>query len=347
MLCPHPRWRCRPHALQSADAEPWRLRLSRRTITRYELELIAKSYKRLALRLHPDRNPTAGATAAFQLLGRAYQTLKDQSTRRAYDLIYPSIQRSAPCPGTTQTPRPSPTSAPPQSEALSEATQIAALYRSKQERAARWQTKKTACDSAIFELRRSIRQLEQKIKDLESIAAAEAAVEAQKNSWGTWIVSPLYKKVEDTEDEKARKDRERQERKIERDLKERLVIAKKMDLKVEEILLRTSKEDVSAADRSEDYKIRVIEARRTARETREREAKEKAERERLAKILRQAQEQRAERERAEYERAMKMWKEEQERARAATRHVYTSSCAHKGWWPKVKGRASCPECDES
>jgi curved DNA-binding protein CbpA len=31
-----------------------------------ELELITRSYKRLALKLHPDRNPRRDATEAFQ-----------------------------------------------------------------------------------------------------------------------------------------------------------------------------------------------------------------------------------------------------------------------------------------
>ena len=34
---------------------------------------------------------------------------------------------------------------------------------------------------------------------------------AQENSWVTWLLSPLYKKVEDSEEEKERKDRGRQE----------------------------------------------------------------------------------------------------------------------------------------
>ncbi|KAH9896286.1 DnaJ domain-containing protein [Xylariomycetidae sp. FL2044] len=41
-------------------------------------EEIARSYKRLALKLHPDRNPTRDTTAAFQQLGNAYEVLKDE-----------------------------------------------------------------------------------------------------------------------------------------------------------------------------------------------------------------------------------------------------------------------------
>lgn len=52
-------------------------------------------------------------------------------------------------------------------------------------------------DSSIFELKREVRRLEQEITNLESIVAAEAAEEAQKNSWGTWLLSPIYKKVEE------------------------------------------------------------------------------------------------------------------------------------------------------
>ncbi|EPE28670.1 Chaperone J-domain-containing protein [Glarea lozoyensis ATCC 20868] len=134
-------------------------------------ELILKSYKRLALKLHPDRNAKHDATTAFQQLGRSYETLKDESKRRAYDLIYPSIIRSR------HSPVPPPASTP-QSEALTEAAQIAALQKSKQERGARWRTKKNAFDSSIWELQRDIRRLELEIKNLDDIVAAEAAEEA-------------------------------------------------------------------------------------------------------------------------------------------------------------------------
>ncbi|GAB7357156.1 hypothetical protein MBLNU459_g8149t1 [Dothideomycetes sp. NU459] len=225
------------------------------------LELIVRSYKRLALKLHPDRNAKHDATEAFQLilkLGRAYETLKDERKRQTYDLVYPFIARSRPSPQTTQTPRPPPASVP-RSDVSAEALYIASLQKSKQERASRWWTKKIVFDSTIFEMQRAIRQLEREIRNLESIAAAEAAVEAQKNSWGTWLLSPIYKKAEDEEEEKARKDRERQERRIEKDMKERRLELKKAGLAHEENLLKKAKEELDGADWVDDERIRAKE----------------------------------------------------------------------------------------
>ncbi|KAF2498963.1 DnaJ-domain-containing protein [Lophium mytilinum] len=337
-------------------------------------ELINRSYRRLALKLHPDRNAKHDATEAFQLLVQAYETLKDENKRRAYDLIYPSITRSRPSPQTTQIPR-SPPDWSAQSEALSEAAQIAAFQRSKQERGARWLTKKRVFDSSISELQRDIRRLEQEIRNLDSIVAAEAREEAQKNSWGTWLLSPLYKKAEESEDEKARKDRERQERRIEKDMKERRLGPRKADLEKEQSLFRKAKEEMRAADLIDDTKIRVTQDRMYARETRERQEREKAERERVMKIWKQQQEQRekqareaaealrqqqAERRAAELKRQEKEARKRQRiidehdgtkrfREQRAHRNVpkgSTSTCRHGGWWPKVQGRTTCPTCDE-
>ncbi|SMY29260.1 unnamed protein product [Zymoseptoria tritici ST99CH_1A5] len=50
-------------------------------------EEITQSYRRLALKLHPDRNDRPNATQAFQKLGQAYETLKDDDERRKYDRL--------------------------------------------------------------------------------------------------------------------------------------------------------------------------------------------------------------------------------------------------------------------
>ncbi|ELR02307.1 hypothetical protein VC83_06440 [Pseudogymnoascus destructans] len=344
-------------------------------------ELVIKSYRRLALKLHPDRNTKHDATEAFQLLGRAYDTLKDETKRQAYDSIYPTITRSGPYSQTTQTPHPAPASTP-QSGALSEAAQIAALQKSKQERSACWRTEENVFDSSIFELRRDVRRLEQEIKDLDSIVAAEAAAEAQKNSWGTWLLSSIQKKAEDTEKEKERKDRERQERKIMKDMKERRLGLKKADLKKVESLLQSAKKEVDTADLVDTRRIQVIQDRIRAREKRERQDNERVARERIARIRKQQQEQREkqEREAAEAckirqaeERAAEQKRQEEQARRwqkinddeakeyrkryanvnhprysfgteRSAREASVSTCHHGGWWRKIQGRTACPKC---
>ncbi|MCJ1472934.1 hypothetical protein MMC13_001583 [Lambiella insularis] len=302
-------------------------------------ELITKSFKRLALKVHPDRNAKHNATEAFQLLRRAYETLVDESERRVYDLIYPSIKRSPPFPQSTQTPRPPP-AASSQSEALSEAVQIDALQKLKQERSARWRTKTTALDSSVFELQRDIRRLEQEIKNLDSIVAAEAAEEAQRNSWGTWLLSPIYKRVEDSEAEKERKDRERQERRLEKDMKERRLGLKNAELRKQIGLLTKAKEDVDAAIMVDNRKIEVLEKRIWARETKERQDREKLERDRLARIRKQQQEQREKQEREAAEVLRKQQEERQKQRekqnREAAEALRKQQAEHRKLYEEIK-----------
>ncbi|XP_044138690.1 dnaJ homolog subfamily C member 18-like [Bufo gargarizans] len=48
-------------------------------------EVIRKSYRKLALRYHPDKNSSAGATEAFKVIGKAFAVLSDPTKRKAYD----------------------------------------------------------------------------------------------------------------------------------------------------------------------------------------------------------------------------------------------------------------------
>ena len=292
--------------------------------------------------------------------------MKDEHKRRAYDLIYPSLKQSRPSSQTTQTPRQS-SASKPRSDALSEDVQIAAIKKSKKERGTRWHNKKQIPESSIFGLGRTIRQLEQQIKNLDSILAAEAAEEAQKNSWGTWLLSPIYKKKEDSEEEKARKDRGRQERRIEKDMKQRRLELRKSDLRKQETSLREAKETFDAANLDDDGKIRVIQNRIRFRETREREEKERVAREFSAKLWKQQQEQRAEQERKLAEARRKQQRQEAEsQAAGQKRHEEIlkrreqqrqssleekrrrrACCSHEGWWEKVHGRTTCPDCHDT
>lgn len=177
----------------------------------------------------------------------------------------------------------------------------------------------------IFELQKGIQHLEQEIKNLESSLSAETATKAQNKSQRTRLLSPFYNKVEDSEEEKTDKDRSRQERTIEQDMKERRLEMKKAEVEREENLIKRAKEEVEAADWADDWKIGEIQARICLHKDRERQEREEMERERLAKIWKQEQEQkdweRQEKEKVERERIQKQQEKRDQEAAQARRNL--------------------------
>ncbi|KAI0973649.1 DnaJ domain-containing protein [Xylaria arbuscula] len=344
-------------------------------------EAINRSYRRLALKRHPDRNADRDTTAAFQLLGEAYETLKDESKRRAYDILYPSIRRRHTSPKTSCPP---PASGP-QPETHSEASEIAKLEKSKKDRRARWWARKQTFECAIFEKQREIRRLEQEIKKLDDITNAEVEAESWNKSWSAWLLSPIYKKAQVSDEENERKERQKQERRIEKDMKERRLYSEKEDLKKQETLMTNGEAEIDSADRVDDYNISSLQRKIYAKEARAREAREKVRREEATKARKRQQEQWEKQQREAAEEAARVRKREQEerekrqreseeqmrrfqaeldaaaRIRQAEQErmwsrIYdegetyfsaASACAHDGWWPKVQGRKACPTCSET
>ncbi|TGO29995.1 hypothetical protein BPAE_0009g00930 [Botrytis paeoniae] len=273
-------------------------------------DLIIRSYRRLALKLHPDRNDKADATEAFQLLGEAYETLKDESKRRVYDIKYPSIKKSGTMPQSNSTPqyKPEPRASASASSKLTDAAQIAALQKAKQERAARWSTKKNAFESVISRLQKDIQSLKQSIELLKKNDAIEDVEEAWRNGWGAWLLFPVIKRAVVSEDEKERKDRSRQERKIEMNLKERRIEAKSVELDKEKALLRTAQREVELADQVDDGKLRMIEDRIKAKEQREADERARVYRERMAEVRKKEQEERDRKAAEELRKREEEWK---------------------------------------
>jgi curved DNA-binding protein CbpA/DNA-directed RNA polymerase subunit RPC12/RpoP len=57
------------------------------------LDSIRESYKKLALKFHPDKNKEESATSDFQLLVKAWETLKDGAKRAEYDRAYVRVSK--------------------------------------------------------------------------------------------------------------------------------------------------------------------------------------------------------------------------------------------------------------
>ena len=56
---------------------------------------LKKSYRKLALQFHPDKNHAPGAGEAFKAIGNAFAVLSDTKKRQQYDLYGPMEERTS------------------------------------------------------------------------------------------------------------------------------------------------------------------------------------------------------------------------------------------------------------
>ena len=57
---------------------------------------LKKSYRKMALQFHPDKNKAPGADEAFKAIGNAFAVLSDAEKRKQYDLYGPEqVQQSS------------------------------------------------------------------------------------------------------------------------------------------------------------------------------------------------------------------------------------------------------------
>jgi hypothetical protein len=248
--------------------------------------------------------------------------LQDEGKRKAYDLTYHSIKRTQTEPEKPFPQPPRSTSAsPPESEASRELAQIAALRKAKAERNAQWRVTQTALEQPIFELRRTIRWLEQEINDLANIEAAEWLEETRKNDRKPWVLSSLYKQVKASEEGEAHKEKERQERRVQKELKERRLGIHQAELLEKTNQMRETKKSIDAENTRDNQSIKAIEARKRSREERERRDRENEEQTRLAKARRkeQAQANIARQRQEQWQKAAQKAREDSSRAQVKAR----------------------------
>lgn len=255
-------------------------------------------------------------------LATAYETLKDESKRRAYDFTYPRIKTTkAPTPQTTQNtqaPHPTPSSEKPGKNDTKEATaSIAAILKAKRERLATWSKIQKVHDDAIFEFKRDIRKLQISIREFENAEKAAQAEEAAAKSWSTWVLSPVYGRQLKTEEEREERARERLQRMHSKGFKERDLGKKESQLREQEILLKMKRQEFDDANRRDDEAKAAIEERVRAeiQKEKDRVAREEAQKLWDEHIKRRQEADRAAKERAEKEKkerdAMdKAWREQ-------------------------------------
>jgi len=176
---------------------------------------------------------------------------------------------------------------------------------------------------------------------------AEAAEEAQKNSWGAWLLSPFYTRMVESDEDRARKQIERQERRLEKDMKERRLAMRNTDLKNEDRRCQEALKAVITANNIDDNIIQGLQDRiRRMMNYIEQESRAKQQQEK-EKIARETLE--ALRKRQAEEKITRQRRAEEElrngyRAHSTTSSAYFTTCLHKGFWPKVQGRRPCPRC---
>jgi hypothetical protein len=247
-------------------------------------------------------------------IGAAYETLKDESKRRQYDLSQPKLKSKSATspPKNTQayTSPPKPTSSDYDNESQAAAA-ITAVQQSKYERASRWWKRQTEYDNEISELRKEGQKLRDAVRRFEEITKAENAEKAAENSWTTWLLSPVYKRPVVTEEEKEQKARDRLQRVHAKSFKERDLKKIEEKLKEKEAIHARLRQEFDNANRKDDEAKAMIEGRIRSIRAREMLEKMRIEREEQERVRREQ----LEKERVEQEKWDRLWREQREKER--------------------------------
>ncbi|PTB73800.1 DnaJ-domain-containing protein [Trichoderma longibrachiatum ATCC 18648] len=333
-------------------------------------DAIRASYRKLALKYHPDRNPNnPQATAQFQLLEAAYSTLFDPERRRIYDLQYESIKRNSATDTNKNPPPPQANSSEPDQLYKTQMAKLEAAIqqlRNREDELAR-QLAKARADRDT-----SWRALER----LQAVADMDAKEEANRNSWYGYFFSSRQ-----SEEEKQVRQRRMVENRVARTVREAEL--KRLTSRV--ATAQSLVEDIQRrVQEKEELAERLRKAQEAERVWREQEAErrkaQEAERRRAqeAERLRRAQEARKYEE--DWDDILRGFREDirkktsyTEEARQGTSQTKArgqrsqrgqgsnagnstgrqstkapegrkSSCLHRSWWEKEDGRHECERC---
>ncbi|KAL8816515.1 MAG: hypothetical protein Q9191_008317 [Dirinaria sp. TL-2023a] len=184
------------------------------------LDIIKKSYRRLVLLRHPDKNTNkADATTAFQCLATAYETISDPEKRKIYDLQWVRIKHRQSTEQETRK-RHAEAAEAERKRAAEERSNRQKEQRASQECLQQLEKLRASYDSRIFELNREIRRLTADVKRLQEQDDEESRKARERNSWWAYLTSPIYGgKVQETAEQKQQRDHERHQRQASRRIK--------------------------------------------------------------------------------------------------------------------------------
>ena len=323
-------------------------------------DIIRKSYRRLAVLLHPDKNPSqSDATASFQRVSlskfmavhglafeidadhrfkllEAYETLSDPGTRHRYDGLWPGIRARHRTQQDAKK-RQDETAAAERRKAAEEALHKQRQAKASQDRLQPLEQRRSQCDSGIFEINREIRRLQAELKRLRDKDEEERRKQREKNSWWSYFTSPIYGKALETEGEKLEREAEGLQRLASTSIKSNELKRKEAALQELESQLKIINITIAAEKKRYEDEVRARDSMRQAQLRQERLKQEWLRQEQLKQEqlrqeqlrqeqLRQQQEaRRKEREQREREReaevAAALQRQRQEEAARATQRA--------------------------
>ncbi|KJX94836.1 hypothetical protein TI39_contig4155g00008 [Zymoseptoria brevis] len=250
-------------------------------------DAITQSYRRLALKVHLDKNKLRSATAEFQRLGQAYETLKDATKRRAYDLSHPLFTpgvsfswtwnptstaftgtfnfTTSSTYGTSTAPQQKPyhpPSAPRRGSDLShDKAKIASIRKARNARNMNWHKSWRGFQDRIVQHKSDIQILKQQIKNLEAKRDAAEPLQAGEGFLERLEISSDSRRQEGIEKGKLEKKRTMQEKRLEQVIKEERLQVKQAELVREEEECKKKEQEFRDAEAADEIAIAALRER--------------------------------------------------------------------------------------
>jgi len=214
-------------------------------------ETIKASYHRLALLRHPDKNlENENAVADFQLLGTAWEVLRDPARRRIYDLEYEHLRWESEArrseeragfaaPKRDREQKERMNRGRSSKEAVEEVkSRFAAEFTEREEQLSRWSQWERGQRDRILEAARVVRGLENEIQEIEREEEAELANGGRGYSWtgylGSFLSASLSVEVKGREDENMHRGARKRIKEGELERRRKVLEKLKRELKREE-----------------------------------------------------------------------------------------------------------------